>query len=91
MITLSVNGHARQVDVEPDTPLLWALRDGLHLTAPGAQPAPDGSRHRRRHGRQHLPLRDLPAHPPRDPPGGERDAIGGVAPGRPVVSVARYR
>ncbi len=32
MITLSVNGRARQVDVEPDTPLLWALRDGLHLT-----------------------------------------------------------
>jgi aerobic-type carbon monoxide dehydrogenase small subunit (CoxS/CutS family) len=32
MITLNVNGRTRQVDVEPDTPLLWALRDGLHLT-----------------------------------------------------------
>jgi isoquinoline 1-oxidoreductase alpha subunit len=32
MINLNVNGQARQVDVEPDTPLLWVLRDSLELT-----------------------------------------------------------
>jgi isoquinoline 1-oxidoreductase alpha subunit len=32
MITLTVNGKARQVDVEADTPLLWVLRDELELT-----------------------------------------------------------
>jgi isoquinoline 1-oxidoreductase alpha subunit len=32
MITLNVNGHDLKADVEPDTPLLWALRDGLGLT-----------------------------------------------------------
>jgi len=31
-ITLTVNGHKQQVDVEPDTPLLWVLRDALGLT-----------------------------------------------------------
>jgi len=31
-ITLAVNGQARSVDVEPDTPLLWVLRDTLGLT-----------------------------------------------------------
>jgi len=31
-ITMTVNGKARSVDVEPDTPLLWALRDTLGLT-----------------------------------------------------------
>ena len=31
-ITLTVNGQARSLDVEPDTPLLWALRDTLGLT-----------------------------------------------------------
>jgi isoquinoline 1-oxidoreductase alpha subunit len=30
-ITLSINGRAHTVDVEPDTPLLWVLRDGLNL------------------------------------------------------------
>ena len=29
--TLHVNGKAQAVDVEPDTPLLWALRDTLGL------------------------------------------------------------
>jgi isoquinoline 1-oxidoreductase alpha subunit len=29
---ISVNGTVRDVDVEPDTPLLWALRDVLNLT-----------------------------------------------------------
>jgi isoquinoline 1-oxidoreductase alpha subunit len=32
MVTLQVNGKAHQVDVTPDTPLLWALRDVLGLT-----------------------------------------------------------
>jgi isoquinoline 1-oxidoreductase alpha subunit len=32
VITLTVNGRARSVDVEPDTPLLWVLRDTLGLT-----------------------------------------------------------
>ena len=32
MIQLNVNGKQLQLDVEPDTPLLWALRDTLHLT-----------------------------------------------------------
>lgn len=30
-ITLKVNGQAREVDVESDTPLLWVLRDSLGL------------------------------------------------------------
>ena len=30
--TLTVNGEPRTVDVEPDTPLLWVLRDTLELT-----------------------------------------------------------
>ncbi len=29
--TLNINGKRQQVDVEPDTPLLWALRDTLGL------------------------------------------------------------
>jgi isoquinoline 1-oxidoreductase subunit alpha len=28
MITITVNGTIHQVDIEPDTPLLWVLRDG---------------------------------------------------------------
>lgn len=32
MITLNVNNRTMQVDVEPDTPLLWVLRDTLGLT-----------------------------------------------------------
>jgi isoquinoline 1-oxidoreductase alpha subunit len=32
MITLLVNGVRHQVDAEPDTPLLWVLRDTLGLT-----------------------------------------------------------
>jgi aerobic-type carbon monoxide dehydrogenase small subunit (CoxS/CutS family) len=30
--TLKVNGTVRKVDVAPDTPLLWVLRDTLELT-----------------------------------------------------------
>jgi isoquinoline 1-oxidoreductase alpha subunit len=32
MLSLKVNGQTHEVDVEPDTPLLWVLRDHLHLT-----------------------------------------------------------
>ena len=32
MITLIVNGERREVDVPPDMPLLWVLRDVLGLT-----------------------------------------------------------
>ncbi len=31
-ITITVNGQDHSLDVEPDTPLLWVLRDGLGLT-----------------------------------------------------------
>jgi nicotinate dehydrogenase subunit A len=31
MITLNVNGQARQIDADPDTPLLYVLRDHLQL------------------------------------------------------------
>ncbi len=30
--TIHINGQQREVDAEPDTPLLWVLRDGLRLT-----------------------------------------------------------
>lgn len=33
MITLNVNGTPRQVDVDPETPLLWVLRDNLGMTS----------------------------------------------------------
>src|SRR5215813_2062795 len=29
---LTINGHPQQVDVDPDTPLLWVIRDTLGLT-----------------------------------------------------------
>jgi len=32
MTALIVNGETHEVNVTPDTPLLWALRDVLHLT-----------------------------------------------------------
>jgi len=32
MISLKINGEVRDVDVDPDTPLLWVLRDHLNLT-----------------------------------------------------------
>ena len=34
MVTLTVNGKSYQVDVEPDTPLLYVLRDNLGLHGP---------------------------------------------------------
>lgn len=33
MITLDVNGNKNQVDVDPETPLLWVLRDNLGITS----------------------------------------------------------
>jgi isoquinoline 1-oxidoreductase alpha subunit len=32
MIRLTINGTAHEVDVEPDTPLLWVLREQVGLT-----------------------------------------------------------
>ena len=32
MTTLQVNGRTQQVDIDPSTPVLWALRDTLGLT-----------------------------------------------------------
>ena len=32
MIELKVNGKVHRVDVEPDTPLLWAIRENVGLT-----------------------------------------------------------
>jgi isoquinoline 1-oxidoreductase alpha subunit len=32
MVSLTINGRKSDVDVSPDTPILWALRDSLHLT-----------------------------------------------------------
>jgi isoquinoline 1-oxidoreductase alpha subunit len=32
MVTLNINGQPREIDVSPDTPLLWALRDVLGMT-----------------------------------------------------------
>jgi isoquinoline 1-oxidoreductase subunit alpha len=32
MISLNINGKAMQVDADPSTPILWALRDNLGLT-----------------------------------------------------------
>ena len=32
MVTLTVNGQQHQIDVEPDMPLLWALRNEIGLT-----------------------------------------------------------
>ena len=32
MISLTVNGQARELDIDPDMPLLWALRDVMQLT-----------------------------------------------------------
>ncbi|HKQ87146.1 MAG TPA: 2Fe-2S iron-sulfur cluster-binding protein, partial [Candidatus Acidoferrales bacterium] len=32
MAALSINGQTHQVDVDPNTPLLWVLRDTIGLT-----------------------------------------------------------
>ena len=32
MMTLTINGKAMKVDVDPDTPILWVLRDNLGMS-----------------------------------------------------------
>lgn len=32
MISLTINGKPHQLNLDPDTPLLWVLRDELHMT-----------------------------------------------------------
>jgi isoquinoline 1-oxidoreductase subunit alpha len=32
MLVLSINGETHQLDIEPETPMLWVLRDELGLT-----------------------------------------------------------
>ena len=32
MLTLNINGQDKQFDIDPSTPILWALRDNLNLT-----------------------------------------------------------
>jgi isoquinoline 1-oxidoreductase alpha subunit len=32
MISLTINGKSHNIDVEPDTPLLWAIRENVGLT-----------------------------------------------------------
>lgn len=32
MVRFTLNGELRSIDIEPDTPLLWVLRDNLKLT-----------------------------------------------------------
>ena len=32
MVSLTINGKPHQLDIAPDTPLLWALRDHLNMT-----------------------------------------------------------
>ncbi len=32
MISLQINGEDVEVDVDPNTPLLWVIRDNLNLT-----------------------------------------------------------
>jgi isoquinoline 1-oxidoreductase alpha subunit len=32
MVSLTINGKKSDVDVSPDTPILWVLRDSLHFT-----------------------------------------------------------
>jgi isoquinoline 1-oxidoreductase subunit alpha len=32
MISLMINGQSHNIDVEPDTPLLWAIRENVGLT-----------------------------------------------------------
>lgn len=39
MITLTVNGTQYEADLEPDTPLLWALREAVSLTGTNSDAA----------------------------------------------------
>jgi hypothetical protein len=129
-VNFNLNGKSVTAQAEPDTPLLWVIRDELGLTGTkfgcgqalcgactvhlnGApvrscqtalsavqgqkvstieslprdnshplqvawikhdEQEPDGCRHRRRHEREHLPLRHLSAHPRRHQGRRRRDA-----------------
>jgi aerobic-type carbon monoxide dehydrogenase small subunit (CoxS/CutS family) len=44
--TLNVNGHPHAVDADPDTPLLWVLRDAANVTNDGAFDPATGERAR---------------------------------------------
>ena len=46
-IKLTVNGKVHSVDVSPDTPLLWVLRDVLKLTEPNTDAALASAAHAR--------------------------------------------
>ncbi len=54
-ISFTLNGKPQTVDVSPDMPLLWVLRD--------QEGQPHRRRHRRRHERQYLPVWHVSAHP----------------------------
>ncbi len=43
MINLTINGKSHSVDVEPDTPLLWVIRDNIGMMGT-ARPKPSRSR-----------------------------------------------
>ena len=48
MVAFTVNGERKEVELDPDTPLLWALREHLGLARPAsrhAAPAAVPSRH----------------------------------------------
>lgn len=42
MLAFHVNGKTVRVDVDPETPLLWVLRDTLHLTGKRLRRLPIG-------------------------------------------------
>jgi aerobic-type carbon monoxide dehydrogenase small subunit (CoxS/CutS family) len=44
MIKISVNGQAREADVEPEMPLLWVLRDVLDVSRTRCKPRGSNTR-----------------------------------------------
>src|SRR5258708_2093610 len=67
MADLNVNGKTHQVDVDPNTPLLWVLLDTIVLTGTNYGCGITERCRRRRNQHQHLPLRHLPAGARGDP------------------------
>jgi aerobic-type carbon monoxide dehydrogenase small subunit (CoxS/CutS family) len=77
MLRLTINGNSHDVDVEPDTPLLWVIRDTIGMTGTkygcgiaqcGACTVHiDGQR-----DHQYLPVRHLPTGARGDPRRGKR-------------------
>ena len=45
MVTFTLNGEHREVQVDPDTPLLWVLREHLKLTGTKFGCVPGAIRH----------------------------------------------